>query len=334
MKIMVFGVPAESGGALTILNQYYNSALRDLENEWLFVVSLPELQDSSNVKILKFPWIKKSWIHRLIFDYLIASKIVKKYSVDEVLSLQNVLIPNVNVKQKLYLHQPLPFVEKRYKVTENFKFWIYQNVIGQLIYKSIKEADQVIVQTKWIMEACIDKLGVNRDKFKLEHPVPNIFIQKYYSPEQTDTLRFFYPSSGMEYKNHKVILEALKYLPQEYLERCEVVLTLTENENGNTKKISSHIKADLLPVKFVGHLTIEEVYDYYSKTILIFPSYIETFGLPLLEAKLHNCPIIASNCAFSHEILDGYEEANFFDPFNPEELAYLIIKEINKRNSQ
>ena len=43
MKIMVFDVPAVSGGALSILNQYYNKACNDTNNEWIFVVSKPLL---------------------------------------------------------------------------------------------------------------------------------------------------------------------------------------------------------------------------------------------------------------------------------------------------
>ena len=81
MRIMVFDVPAESGGALTILNQYYDTAIKDKENDWVFVVSTPELKETDNVKVLNYPWIKKSWFHRLYFDKLVANKLVDKYNV-------------------------------------------------------------------------------------------------------------------------------------------------------------------------------------------------------------------------------------------------------------
>ena len=116
---MVFDVPAESGGALTILKQYHDTAVKDAENEWIFVISTPQLIEKSNVKILSYRWIKKSWMHRVFFDRFIAHNLVRKYSVDEVISLQNIVVPNVKVKQTLYLHQPLPFVDKKYKITEN-----------------------------------------------------------------------------------------------------------------------------------------------------------------------------------------------------------------------
>ena len=65
MRIMVFDVPAESGGALTILKQYYDRAINDKDNQWLFVISTPYLNETENVKVLRYPWIKKSWFHRL-----------------------------------------------------------------------------------------------------------------------------------------------------------------------------------------------------------------------------------------------------------------------------
>lgn len=326
MKVMVFDVPAESGGALTILNQYYSAAIKDSENEWIFVISIPKLCEHKNIKVLNYPWIKKSWFHRLYFDRVVAHKLVKKYAVDEVLSLQNIVISNVKIKQTLYLHQPLPFVEKKYGIVENFKFWVYQNIISKMIFKSIKESDKVIVQTRWMLEECIHRAKVKREKFILKKPELDIKVREYYKHEQKDKVTFFYPSSGLEYKNHKIIVEAFQKLSFDSNKKCEVFFTLQGDENKHIRKLNTIAKEKKLPINFIGRLNIEEVYEYYSKSILIFPSYIETFGLPLLEAKLHKCPIIASDCAFSHEILDDYNKVEFFDPFNVESLKNEILK--------
>ncbi len=330
MKIMVFDVPAESGGALTILRQYFHEALKDKENEWVFVVSKPQLKESENVKVLNYPWIKKSWFHRLYFDRFVAHKLVEKYEVDEILSLQNVVVPKIKVKQTLYLHQPLPFVEKRYSIIENLKFWVYQNIISKMIVKSIREADKVIVQTKWIMNAAIEKANVNRNKFILKQPELNIMINKIYEQKSDHKRLFFYPASGLSYKNHEVIIKACKLLKDKGIIDYEVIFTLNGNENKEIRKLRELVQREKLPVNFIGSLNINEVYEYYSKSVLIFPSYIETFGLPMLEAKMHQAPIFASDCAFSHEILDDYENVEFFDPFDSQQLQNLILKDIQR----
>lgn len=133
MHIMIFDVPAESGGALSMLHEVYEEALanEDKTIKWTFVVSKPDLKETENIKVLRFPWIKRSWIHRLYFDNFVAPKIVKRNKVDYVLSLQNITVPSVNCGQVLYVHQSLPFVDHKFSFRENKKLWIYQNVIGK-----------------------------------------------------------------------------------------------------------------------------------------------------------------------------------------------------------
>src|SRR4051794_5866253 len=113
MIIMVFDVPAENGGALSVLNDVYEEAKSypDVEIKWVFVVSKPHLNETENIKVLRFPWIKKSWFHRIFFDHFVASFLVKKYKVDKIISYQNVTIPYTRIRQALYVHQSLPFVD-------------------------------------------------------------------------------------------------------------------------------------------------------------------------------------------------------------------------------
>src|SRR5699024_12811774 len=105
MKVMIFDVPASSGGALTILYQYYEKAIKDTTKEWIFVVSTPELKEYPHIKVINFPWIKKSWFHRLYFDNFVEKKVVDKNEQDEILSLQNILIPSTNRKHILILYK-------------------------------------------------------------------------------------------------------------------------------------------------------------------------------------------------------------------------------------
>ncbi|MGB7604382.1 MAG: glycosyltransferase, partial [Lutisporaceae bacterium] len=137
-------------------------------------------------------------------------------------------------------------------------------------------------------------------------------------------MTFFYPASEFEYKNHRVLIEACKKLRQEKIKDYKVKFTLKGDENDYVFKLFNDVKANNLPIEFIGSLSREKVFELYTKSVLIFPSFIETYGLPMLEAKLHKGIILASDCPFSHEILDEYENAYFFDPFDCEYLARLI----------
>jgi len=50
-KIIIFNVPAEKLGALSILNRVYNEAINDLENEYVFVLSGNYLKNEKSTSL-------------------------------------------------------------------------------------------------------------------------------------------------------------------------------------------------------------------------------------------------------------------------------------------
>jgi glycosyltransferase involved in cell wall biosynthesis len=325
-KIMVFDVPAESGGALSVLMDFYHKHKLDTNKEYIYVLSKPELIETRNIKVIRFPWIKKSWIHRLYFDKFIAPKLIKQYAVDEILSLQNVIVHNRNTFQTLYVHNSIPFSKYRFSLLENKLLWVYQNIIGRSIFRSIKKANRIIVQTEWMKKACLECLKINPNKIEVMKPNINIEVENYFKATRDNLSTFFFPASGVEFKNHKVIVEACLELKKNGVNNFKVVFTLNKDETKKIAALSEIVKRFDLPVHFIGNITREKVFEYYSKSVLIFPSYIETVGLPLIEAKLHGAPVLVSDCEFSHEILREYNDIKYFDPFNKQDLAKVMLE--------
>lgn len=328
MKIIVFDVPASTGGALSILKDFYEEIVQnnDKDIEWIFVLSEPSLKETENLKVLRFPWIKKSWFHRLYFDQFIAPKLVKKFRPDKIFSLQNMIIPKVKTEQIVYVHQPLPFIDYRFNFSENRIIWIYQNIISQYIFKSIRKSQKVIVQSNWIKKACIEKAGVQENKIVVIPPKVPLHIENYFKENEQNLSTFFYPAGASFYKNHRLIVAACEQLLRNDNYRFQVIFTLRGDENEHIKALYKRVQELKLPIKFIGTIKREKVFEYYSKSILIFPSYVETFGLPLLESKLHKGIILAADTPFSHEILDGYSNAYYFNAFKSEELKDLMKK--------
>ena len=327
--ILLIDVPAQYGGAMTILNHYYEIAKKS-NQKWVFVVSTPVFEKHDNIEVLNYPWIKNSWFHRLYFDFVKAPKLIKKIKPDEIISLQNVLVPRIKIKQTLYLHQPLPFSDIRFSFLKFPRLWIYQNVISSLILKSIKRADKVIVQTSWMKDSVIAKTKQDyKDKIIIRQPHISHQFKEISKHKKKFTNRFFYPASSETYKNHKTIIRSLEILKMSQdIEKIKVVFTLVGNENYEIKKLYKKVQNQDLPVDFIGSIPLNEVYEYYQTSVLLFPSYIETFGLPLLEAKLHQAPIIASNTPFSREILKDYTNVRYFEPFDAQTLAHLMSVQV------
>ena len=327
MNILVLSMAATEGGALSIMNNLYNE-IKESSNDvhWYFLVSLPQLENLDNVSVLRYPWVKKNWFNRLYFDNVIAKKIVKENNIDYVFTLQNTTIFNVDIPQILYLHQPLPFVDKRYKINEDLKFWVYQNVIAKIIKKSLKQADKIIVQTNWLKDAVL-KLLPEKKAEDIIFSQPKINVDKIIESNYDYTNKFFYPAFAFKYKNHKMIVEAAKILKAKHLDYT-VDFTLDSDAEVFVSELSNEVKSLKLPINFLGIIKQEEVFERYSSSVLVFPSEIETFGLPLLEARLSKSIVLALNTPFARQILKDYPNAYLFE--DEKELASLMKKVINK----
>lgn len=322
MKTLIFDVPASSGGALSVLNMYYQQAITDAENNYIFVVSVPKLTEQNNIKVLRYPNVKKSWLHRYYFDKFIEKKIIKETKPDKIISLQNIAIKANGIYQELYMHQSLPFIKIKFSFIKHFKLWVYQNIIGKKIKQSFDKVDKIIVQTKWIRDAIFEQTKTDINKIIVE--MPNVDKSLLIQNKQEKTAStFFYPASPMFYKNHSVIIEAAKILSAKKID-YKFIFTVDGSENKYIAELKKQAGKSKLNIEWLGAISQEEVYKFYSRTNLIFPSYVETFGLPLLEARLSNAPILASDMEFSREICEGYDKVAYFQYNDYKQLADII----------
>lgn len=97
------------------------------------------------------------------------------------------------------------------------------------------------------------------------------------------------------------------------------------------KKCTSYLK-ELLEIKeychadnviIAGEITNEERnWMYAHSETFLFPSRLEGFGLPVLEAMRYNCKVFSSRYTSLPEICKNH--ATYFDSFEPEEMANTI----------
>lgn len=318
-KIIIVDVAAEKTGALTILKHFHKIALEQSDYNWRFVLSIPKLSETNNVSISNYNWIKKSWFHRLFFDIYYIKKIVKNEKPDLIISLQNIYVKGSKCPQIIYLHQSIPFTKIKFKFFKETILWINKNILSRLIYSSLKKADEIIVQSNWMKAAVIDQLRIQFDKIHVITPIINIDDSSTFIDTDVNRCRLFYPAIFTSYKNHKVLVEAMEKINCNH----KYTLYLTGNKEDAIKR--GICKDSMSYIKFCGKLSFKEMRKMYLSSILVFPSKLETFGLPLLEARSYNSFVIASNTAFSKEILLNYKNAQFFDEDDSDMLARIIL---------
>lgn len=315
MRIVVLDTAASVGGALSVLKDFYAHLVTSQDkNEWIFLLSDHYVQETDNIKVHVLKKAKHNWLQRLRFDVHKGGKYINELKPDVVLSLQNTLPRGIRGLRYLYVHQSIPFqTQKRFSFLkkEERTYAVYQFIIGHNIRTSAKKADRVVVQTEWLRKA-MENMGIRPDKILKCMPVVE---EQTFERGEFSRDYFIYPASPILYKNHRVIEEACRMLHKKAIKNFRVDFTF-EGEDENE-------------IHYVGSLARTELYQKYTQGTLLFPSYIESFGYPLKEARGVGGVILAADCEYAHELLKGYQNAYFFDPFSPEQLAMLMEKVIS-----
>ena len=102
MRILVIDVACEGGGALSVLRRFIDRFSEDTGNEYMVCVAKLDFENRGNIQFVKYPWVKKSYLHRMYFDSVCIRKIIKNFHPDVVFSLQNKGFDIRNIKQSVY----------------------------------------------------------------------------------------------------------------------------------------------------------------------------------------------------------------------------------------
>jgi len=317
--VMVNATSLASGGGLTILNQYLDNLVTRAEDEAVYYIFVPDTCKSSNKRenIIyirntdnKFYKSRNHWNLRGMRKWCKSNKIWP----DELYSMQNYFPFGFerDVKFKtLYLQQSIPFFEYEWSFLKKDEriLWFYKNIYYYLIKKSVEEADKIIVQTEWLKNRIVDNFGYGKDKIVVERPIINIIdIEAYqFIDGLKGKFRLFYPASDVLYKNHEVLYKAMDIVVNHFkIDDVVLYLTLDQSSMTAVRFIEKFRLAN--NVVLIGKLNYQQVMDYYkSVSALVFPSKIETFGLPLVEAQQFKLPIIASDMELYREVIGDYD---------------------------
>ncbi len=186
-------------------------------------------------------------------------------------------------------------------------------------YTMAHRADAIIVPSQFTADELMELYNIPAQKIHVvHHGGPGWQIL----PEPLVENRFLFVGNRTYYKNFTVVLEALKMVPESTLLIAGPPLSSTETTLVNTLGISGQIK--------VVNASDEELKKLYaSSSALIFPSLMEGFGLPALEAFAANCPVICSDIPVFHEVCG--DAALYFKPDSAAMLADAMKENIKHR---
>lgn len=130
---------------------------------------------------------------------------------------------------------------------------------------------------------------------------------------------FVYPATADKHKNHLNLLAAWELLHKSGL---HAKLHLTVDANQEVLEAVARLQKAGVAVVNHGHLAPDQLSDLYGRcAALIFPSYVESLGLPLLEAQALGLPIIASERDYVRDVITPAET---FDPHSAVSIARAV----------
>lgn len=306
-----------NGGGSVLLKEI----LSELPNEMTtFLLHDSRLKiNYKRYKNIIFREIKPNIFSRFISELWIYNNSKKE---DIVLCFGN-LPPFLKLRSYVILFLQNRFLIDEIKIVNFLSFYTrlriyYEKIILNLFKDNV---DRYIVQTQSMQEL----LKNNLQKESLKIPFISskfLFVDKEQDAFDKTIYDFIYVASADKHKNHINLIKAWIHLSKEDI-YPSLSFTLNKKVFKNLIKNNFHHNEIVnLKIYNIEIKKSDSIRDIYKKgKALIFPSLIESFGLPLMEAKKLGMPIIASELDYVRDIIDP----DFtFDPKSPKSIARAV----------
>ena len=234
----------------------------------------------------------------------------------------------VTIHDLIISHHPTT----RASTLDPFTYWLKILLYRLVISHAVKKSWKIVTVSQYTKKDIMDHFKTDPEKISVIYEgadLPKTIENKKVLEELGITKDFLlYVGSAYPHKNLENLILAFQKMNSD----CQLVLVgkknrfyqeLEDNIPDNLK--SRIILTDYLPDEKLASL-------YQSAKLYVFPSLIEGFGLPPLEAQSYGLPVVSSNATCLPEILG--ESAMYFNPNNIEDMAGkmdLVLKDESLR---
>jgi glycosyltransferase involved in cell wall biosynthesis len=223
------------------------------------------------------------------------------------------------------------FLQNRYLIDDvNLKGFNWRSKIRLNIEKlwfrfTNKNVDTIIVQTPSMKKLLSSKVSPEKSiltlPFSSENQDSTNTPNDHYLLDKEES-HFVYIASGEPHKNHKTLFEAWFNLAADGIFPTLHTTLQTKEFDKIISKLQhqySNLKPNFKNWENLDHKEVHTLYQ--TSTALIYPSKLESFGLPLIEAKNCGLPILASELDYVRDIVTPEET---FDPNSSVSIARAV----------
>jgi len=332
-KIVISAVNIVEAGPLTILKDCLTYLSQFAENnnfEIIAIINRKGLIDLPNITYQYYDWPKKNWFKRIWFEYVSLKKISKDIGPVYLWVSLHDTSPSVYAeKRAVYCHNAFLFYNWSIKELKFApKIALFAMLTRFIYWPNIKKNNYLIVQQEWLRTGLSKVYNLNPKSIIVSKPTNLNLNHELANPvEPFRKFTFIFPGSPNSHKNFDILCEATAILSKEGLnEDFEVIITISGNENPYAESLKSKW-GEVKALNFYGFVKKVELEQIYQKAhCLVFPSKIESWGLPISEFSIYGKPMLLANLPYAKETAQGSQQVSFFEPNDANQLANQMKK--------
>ncbi|PIT90965.1 hypothetical protein COU17_03365 [Candidatus Kaiserbacteria bacterium CG10_big_fil_rev_8_21_14_0_10_49_17] len=203
---------------------------------------------------------------------------------------------------------------------DSIKQWLLRPVLSVLHTLSLQRADAIVGNTTYSCQEVVNLFGIPAEKTHVIHNgFRNICAQS--TPERVAAPEPFLLMVGAV-KERKNTLRAIQAFHSLLKKIPHTLVVAGKTGNDYSKEVMEYISTHNLGARviFIGHGNDGQLaYLYRSADALLFPSIIESFGFPVLEAQSCGLPVVTSSIGGVAEVAGT--SAVLVDPYSIESIA-------------
>lgn len=322
--LVINAASVSSLGGRLVLSQLLRAIAARPDRGWraeVVVRSPADLPTASHITYHSPPTRLRGWAGRALLELAGLRRMWRGRRVDAFLSMQGANATIRATHKFVYCHNALGLDRPRFGDLLRYPKSAAFSLVYGLAYRfGIGRRATVIVQQEWQRRRFRERFGL--DRCIVAHPLEASATGSSSRPIRTPgRIEMIYPTSAEPHKNVGLLCEAVEILSSEQPGAFELLLTLSGQENDYSRELRKRF-SHRPEISFAGQLTPAALAAAYARAdLLVYPSKVESWGLPLTEAKQHGLGILAADLPYARETVGDYEAADFFDPQDAHALA-------------
>jgi glycosyltransferase involved in cell wall biosynthesis len=278
------------------------------------------------------PMTARGIIQRLRFDRGPLLRAVREYRPNVVFALSGQGLADPPCPQAIFPQDPHLIYPVRFFERELRRKRLMKRYHKHMLQKVLRRSQMVFCQTSVVEQRIRQTFGY-KGKARVIYSAPSQHILQPGAHSQlpaeyrpyADELRLLYPSAFYAHKNVEAIADVFTQYGAD-LDGVVAFITVTEQQHPRARPFLEALTAKKLANRVVnlGQIPHETIGAYYAHAdALLMPTFLETFGLPYVEAMSYGLPILTSDLDFAHSVCG--DAALFFNPWDVSAIRDSIV---------